>query len=223
MLIDCPACSRSYHVSSGDIGVGGRTVICPRCEARWFVHGDGPGALVPLPSDLPAQAFSSRLAAAPAVQPPSPRFAWGPALSIGAAVLFAMAAIGSRDRVVRAIPRFAALYDSIGLTVNLRGLSLAAAIPARLQDAPVAVSGTIRNIASHRVAVPRLVYEVRDAAGVPLATWIERAPGRTLASEGAMPFVSTPHQLPAEARSVLIHFAADDELEPRVRVAAGAP
>ena len=65
MLIDCPACARSYHVSSAEIGESGRTVICPRCDARWFVYADGTSTLMPSPDDLQTPSFSAR----PAVMP----------------------------------------------------------------------------------------------------------------------------------------------------------
>ncbi len=38
MLIDCPSCARSYHVSRAAIGETGRTVVCQICNTRWFVE-----------------------------------------------------------------------------------------------------------------------------------------------------------------------------------------
>lgn len=38
MLIDCPSCARSYHVSRVALGESGRHVVCQFCDTRWFVE-----------------------------------------------------------------------------------------------------------------------------------------------------------------------------------------
>ena len=83
------------------------------------------------------------------------------------------------------------------------------------------VSGAIRNIAQRRVVVPRLVYEVRDALGAPLAVWTEKAPAKTLGTGKTMTFVSAPHQVPSNGHSLLVRFE-DDEPMPLIRLARRA-
>lgn len=216
MLIDCPACARSYHVSRAEIGENGRTVICPRCEAQWFVYGDGTSTLMPSPDDLQTASFSARPAVVPFDVAARPSF-WRsarPAMAAVACLVFATAAIGARQRIVRVEPRLATLYATIGLPVNVRGLDIVALAPQRLEGADMMVSGAIQNVAARRVVVPRLVYEVRDAQGARLVTWTETAPARTLGTGKTLPFVSAPHALPQEGRSVLVRFEDNDPAPP---------
>jgi hypothetical protein len=128
-------------------------------------------------------------------------------------------AIGARGLIVRTVPRMAALYASVGLPVNVRGLEIGTLRPERSESSDVTVAGAIRNVARHRVPVPRLVYEVRDARGATLATWTERAPSKWLATGRTLPFVSSPHELPPESHSVLVHFETDDGPDAPIRVA----
>lgn len=139
----------------------------------------------------------------------------------GACLLLAMGVIGTRQRIVRLAPRVAALYAGIGLPVNVRGLEITALAPQRSNAADLTVSGAIRNIAQRRVVVPRLVYEVRDALGAPLAVWTEKAPAKTLGTGKTMTFVSAPHQVPSNGHSLLVRFE-DDEPMPLIRLARRA-
>ena len=213
MLIDCPACARSYHVSPAEIE-GGRTVICPRCDARWFVES------------MAAAAFAPPLLAAPeppiggvafATVPPRAsrlrrRFRMPRGVTLGLASLALVSlTIGARAKIVQMLPRTAALYAVAGMPVNLRGLDFKDVRTVRLDPASpeVRVSGEIRNVAHGRVRVPRLAFEIRDGAGQPLIRWSERAPVRLVATGRAFAFTSTPHQIPPESRSVLVHFESD--------------
>ena len=219
MLIDCPACARSYHVSSAEIGESGRTVICPRCDAHWFVYGDGTSTLMPSPHDLQIPSFSGRPAVTPFDGTASGLRAslWQaarPVIMGATCLLVAMIALGARQRIVRIEPRLAGLYERIGLAVNVRGLEIAALTPTRPDAVDMTVAGTIRNVAQSRVAVPRLVYEVLDAEGAPLVTWTERAPVKILDTGRTTTFVSSPHQLPPGGHSILVRFATDDDPMP---------
>lgn len=220
MLIDCPACARSYHLSRAEIGEEGRTVMCPRCDARWFVDSDGTGTLIPPPEDLRTTAVSSRPRASGRESSHVARMPFGrrvrPAAAAAMCLASAMGLIGARTHVVRLAPRTAGLYAAIGLPVNVRGLEIATLAPERPAESPsdMTVSGEIRNIAQKRVAVPRLTYEIRDAAGTPLVTWTERAGAKTIGTGKTLPFVSSPHRLPADAKSILVRFEDDDTPTP---------
>lgn len=52
MLLTCPACSASYRVSPGSLGVG-RTVRCARCRVEWFAEGSEPPTAALDPNDDP--------------------------------------------------------------------------------------------------------------------------------------------------------------------------
>ena len=56
MLIDCPSCGASYHITKATLEPNGRRVACPRCEAIWFAKPRAPEieeeATVPFAPDL---------------------------------------------------------------------------------------------------------------------------------------------------------------------------
>lgn len=202
MLIDCPACDRSYHVSREELGAAGRVVICPRCRTEWLVDGEGAAA-----EPLEAMAVSRRIG--PVVAPlPRRSFvqAMRPFIAAGCAMMMLAGAIGARERLVRAVPRLAQLYAVAGLPVNVRGLEFARIATSRVEPQQLAVSGEIRNIAERRIALPRLVYEVQDAAGAPLARWSETVPVRALAAGQTLPFIAAPHDVPQNAATLRVHF-----------------
>ena len=212
MLIDCPSCARSYHVVRAEIGEAGRTLICPRCEAAWFVDAGGthrdppasvsrlhPGAVETRPREVGWAARRRPLAS---------RLGWPAA--VAACLALGVGAVGARERVVRSLPRTAGLYGAIGLPVNVRGLAFANV--SALVEAPVAdvtVTGEIRNVAQRRVPVSRIAYDVLDASGASVASWSEAAPTRTLAARASVAFASRPHAIPGEGRTVLVRFADD--------------
>ena len=203
MLIDCPGCARSYHVSSADLGSRGRTLVCPRCDARW--HQDTPGP------DLALTAVSARLSAHLDEAPVAPRRLFPSRPALGAAgVALACLALASlvvaRENVVRVMPRAAALYGTVGLPVNVVGLAFARVAPERLASRDVMVRGALRNVAGRKVRVPRLAFEVRDAAGTTLVAWSETVPAKTLAAGRELGFASSPHRLPEASRTVLVRF-----------------
>jgi predicted Zn finger-like uncharacterized protein len=209
MLLECPVCATSYQANRADLE-GGRLVICPRCDARWRVDAEGrrdapaPARAIPRPREAPMPAVALIR----------------PALAIAACLAASMLIIGARERVVRAIPRTASLYHAIGLPVNIRGLAFVDVRPERRDEAAAQVSiiGEIKNIVGYREHVPRLAYEVRDAAGAPLVSWTEPAPAKVIAAGKTLAFASVPHVLPEDARSVLVRF--DDEAPPvRIRAA----
>ena len=215
MLIDCPTCARSYHVSPAQIE-GGRTVICPRCDARWHVGGEPPrlgfGEMprlaapdrifgeVPPTRDLPSAKAERRHRRVPR----------GVTLGLASLALVSLT-IGARARIVQLVPRTAALYGAAGLPVNLRGLAFRGVHSQRLEPsaADVVVSGDIRNVTHGRVRIPRLTFVVRDRDGNEIARWSETAPARLLAAGRTLSFASTPHAVPPESRAVLVEFESD--------------
>lgn len=114
--------------------------------------------------------------------------------------------IFGRGAVVEHVPRTAKLYALAGLPVNVVGLSFANVKPERLPSSDVAIRGTLRNVIGRRTRIPRLVFEVRDAAGAALIEWRESVPAHTLAAGRLLDFASQPHRLPAESRTVLVRF-----------------
>ena len=216
MLIDCPTCARSYHVSPAQIE-GGRTVICPRCDAQWHVGGESPrlgfGEMPRLAApdrifgDLPP-ARDIGLPKAPTRRRHVPR---GLTLGLASLALVSLT-IGARARIVQLVPRTAALYGAAGLSVNLRGLAFRDVHSQRLvpSASDIVVSGEIRNVAHARVRIPRLTFVVRDADGNEIARWSETASARLLAAGRTLAFTSTPHAVPPTSRAVLVEFESAD-------------
>ncbi len=207
MLVHCPDCTRTYHVTSADLGRG-RTLVCPHCDAHWFqeigdveaTHGEFRIAGV-------SASASSRLDEAPAAvrRPSLPR----PVLAVAAVALTCLGLftlVVGRVAVVRALPRAAAIYAMAGMPVNVVGLAFSRVTPERLASSDVTVRGALRNVAGRRMAVPRLAFEVRDGAGATLVAWNETVSTATLAAGRELAFASAPHRLPPESRTIVVRF-----------------
>jgi predicted Zn finger-like uncharacterized protein len=126
-------------------------------------------------------------------------------------VLFAInvAVIGGRDEVVRALPQTASFFAAIGLPVNLRHLKFEnVKILKDAQDgvSVLIVEGTIASTASKPIAVPRLRFAARDAAGLEIYTWTA-LPSRSILGPGEhLEFRSRLASPPANARTVMVRF-----------------
>jgi predicted Zn finger-like uncharacterized protein len=126
-------------------------------------------------------------------------------------VLFAVnvALIGARNEVVRYLPQTASLFAAIGLPVNLRHLTFEnVQISKELQDGVniLVVHGTIVSAADKPVAVPRLRFAARDAAGQEIYVWTA-LPSRSILGPGErLEFHSRLASPPAEAKNVLVRF-----------------
>ena len=281
MLIDCPSCARSYHVSRAALGESGRNVVCQICDTRWYVeapraeiHHDareddqvetaavGPSIVTDpvieetmaseglsideiaqgavsrdddTPNTVPHDEFSvehwaESFVAAPlgeirAVREDNPLKPTIPrgtirrrprsfkglrqAAAIAACLAVTMGLLGKRNEIVRFLPGTGALYAAIGLPVNIRNLEFGAVTAARADasGSVVEVSGTIHNIAHQRVSVPRLTFEIRNAAGTVLTSWSENAPKHSLAAEETLAFATKTEALPEGYKDIAVHFS----------------
>jgi predicted Zn finger-like uncharacterized protein len=126
-----------------------------------------------------------------------------------------VAVIGGREEVVRYLPQTASLFSAIGLPVNLRHLRFEnVKITRDTQDSVdvLVVEGDIVSTAGKPIAVPRLRFAARDAAGQEIYTWTA-LPSRSILNPGEkLPFRSRLASPPEQARSVLVRFFnAEDE------------
>jgi predicted Zn finger-like uncharacterized protein len=128
---------------------------------------------------------------------------------IAACLAVTMGLIGKRNEIVRILPGTGALYAAIGLPVNIRSLEFGPVTAARAEagGSVIEVSGTIHNIAHQRVRVPRLTFEIRNAAGTVLASWSENAPKHSLASEETLAFTTKTGSLPEGYKDIAVHFS----------------
>jgi hypothetical protein len=131
-----------------------------------------------------------------------------------AGIIMVGAAFWGRAQVVRAVPATAALYASIGLPVNLRGLEFHAVrseLVTAGTDTVLVVEGEIANISGRDAPVPPIEIGVRGAEGQMLYTWINEPPRETLGTSDTARFSARLAAPPVEARQVLVRFAAGQE------------
>ena len=209
MSTDCPSCAQPFQT------IGGATV-CPSCESGWPVAVPAASAIGPRWPDR-RQEWAGR--PLPASRRATATFT--PVAIAFACLMLATGLIAARTAVVRALPRVAGLYAAAGLPVNVRGLAWADVHTAWPDEgtARVAVSGRIRNVAAKRVAVPRLAFDLRDAAGSVLASWSERPAKRSLAAHETLVFATQSRSVPKGATEVVVRFTDDDGERPLVAAA----
>jgi hypothetical protein len=136
------------------------------------------------------------------------------ALLLIATLVIAGSALWGRAHIVRALPATAGLYAGIGLPVNLRGLEFRAVkseLVAAGTDTFLVVEGEIANISGRDAPVPPIEIGVRGAEGQMLYTWTKEPPRQTLATSDTTHFRARLAAPPAEAREVLVRFAAGQD------------
>jgi predicted Zn finger-like uncharacterized protein len=134
---------------------------------------------------------------------------------IAAQLLAIGAIVGWRNDVVRAMPPAAALFRLIGLSVNLRGLAFAdlhATQEAQDGVAVLVIEGTIENVTSSAVSVPRLRFALRNGARAELMSWTAPPEQGTLGAGEALPFRSRLAAPPANGNDVLVRFLTRADL-----------
>ena len=244
MLIVCPSCASEYMIDPGRLGAEGRSVRCASCKETWFVAPgpQEPEAAPLIDSDphaavddedtaaweqfsnaspkaeeqeYPASKAEDGLRAATrAAGGSSRRFTAAGPLMIVAILVIAGSASWGRTHMVRAFPATAALYASIGLPVNLRGLEFRAVrseLVAAGTDFFLVVEGEIANISGRDAAVPPIEIGVRGAEGQMLYTWTNDPPRKTMAMSDTARFRARLAAPPADARQVLVRFAGGQE------------
>lgn len=114
-----------------------------------------------------------------------------------------------RGDVVRLMPQTAMFYKTIGLDVNLRGLSFRdVKLGSEIVDGkPVLlIEGAIVDDLKKPLEIPRLRFVVRDARGTAVYAW-NAAPEQTVIQPGErVAFRSRLAQPPAEAHSIDVRF-----------------
>ena len=136
-----------------------------------------------------------------------------PALFV-ATLIIAVSAFLGRTHIVQALPATAALYASIGLPVNLRGLEfrgVRSELVAAGADTYLLVEGEIANISGRDAPVPPIEIGVRGAEGQMLYTWTNDPPRRILGTSDAAHFRARLAAPPAEARQILVRFSAGQD------------
>lgn len=120
-----------------------------------------------------------------------------------------MVLVAWRIDIVRLLPQTASLYAAIGLPVNLRGMAFENIKMSKEQQdgmTVLLVEGSIVNVTSRAVEVPRVRLAVRNDSKNEIYSWTA-LPTRTVLGPGeTLPFRSRLASPPAEARDVMIRF-----------------
>lgn len=137
----------------------------------------------------------------------SPRLPGAALLLLGLAVLGF--AFWQRDLVVRRLPQFAALYEKLGLPVNIRGLAFSAVESELVQDQQgrfLVVEGDVTNVTKSLTKMPPIVVTVKDADGKILYSWTAEPPRPTLEPSELVHFRARLASPPENGRSVQVRF-----------------
>ncbi len=120
-----------------------------------------------------------------------------------------LGALNWRAAVVRHFPQTASLYATLGLPVNLRGLFFQD-VKSRneLEDgvSVLVIEGTIVNLTTRALDVPRLRFALRSASGHEVYAWTAQPGKPTLGSGNGLPFRARLASPPADGRDVIVRF-----------------
>ena len=132
------------------------------------------------------------------------------AVALGGLVLLA-GIVWQRDAAVRAAPQLAGLFETIGMPVNLRGLSLSSVESGVVEDGPnrfLVVEGDVTNITKSKTAVPLIEVAVKDAGGATLYTWTTEPPRASLEPAELVRFRARLASPPEQGQSVRVRFSS---------------
>ena len=117
--------------------------------------------------------------------------------------------VGWRNDIVRGLPQTASFYASLGLPVNLRGLTFDGVVTTTEQHEGVPilmVEGNIVNDTRKIVDVPRLKFVVRNTGRQEIYSWTA-VPSRTMLPPGeAVAFRTRLASPPPDARDLILRF-----------------
>ncbi|MEM1047584.1 MAG: FxLYD domain-containing protein [Pseudomonadota bacterium] len=131
------------------------------------------------------------------------------ALSMVAAIALLGSVVVFRYPIVKAVPDLAALYATIGLEVNLRGLAFRDIRMLREYNdgSPVfVVEGLIENVSNRTVRLPEILFSLRDDAESELYSWTTRLSLTALPAGEVTRFKTELTTTPASATDILVRF-----------------
>ena len=123
--------------------------------------------------------------------------------------------IGWRSDFVRVFPQTASFYATLGLPVNLRGVTFEDVVTSTEQNEGVpllVVQGNIVNRGYHIVDVSRLKFVVRNATNEEIYSWTAAPPRPSLPGGEAVGFRSRLASPPPDGRDVLVRFVTRHDI-----------
>jgi predicted Zn finger-like uncharacterized protein len=124
--------------------------------------------------------------------------------------LLAGGIVVGREPIVRAAPATARLYAAVKLPVNPTGLEfrgVRSELVVNGAEKLLVVEGEIVNVARRETGVPIIELSVRGAERLPLYSWTNDAPRKTLAAAESVRFKTRLASPPSEGREVVVRFA----------------
>jgi len=183
MILTCPSCALSYAIDDARLGPQGRTVRCAACKTTWHAEAVAEPIDLPLPEPEPVAAPVKALKEVKAKRLPlmyrqmlegqkRHKALMTQALIWGALAATLVALIGAaywlRLDIVRAFPRLAGAYASVGVPVNPTGLefvSYKAEPTLRGGRFVVSVKAVVKNLRDEDTPVPPVRARVLNTDG----------------------------------------------------------
>lgn len=132
------------------------------------------------------------------------------ALALGGVALIGLLA-WQRNLVVRAAPQLAAVFETLGMPVNVRGLSLTSIESGLVEEGQsrfLVVEGDITNITKGVAPMPPIEVAVKDAGGQTLYTWTTDPPRPNLEPAELVRFRARLAAPPEAGKSVQVRFVS---------------
>ncbi len=239
MLIRCPTCASGYELDA-DLLTEGRILRCAHCRDAWAHSARLTDAWAAMPQDrfsapdakdLVTEARSGRGVAEPArsarrsLASTLVRSVTGSRIAgtlrqratagASATLLVAtvgggMAAVAAKEHVVSVFPPSAAVFATLGLPVNLRGLALGeirSTVESGAGASTLTLEGHITNMRPESSAVPPLRIAVRDSSQRELYYWTVPAPKPRLDVGETVLFRSQLSAPPRDGQDLVVSFA----------------
>ena len=243
MIIACPSCATHHNLPDDDFARDGTIIKCNSCQHSWLearaveitdiTHHDIPAEhtsfsrsanLPVIPGEPDADHEAARIAKAikqfeqeQQKQKAERRARQKSWMALAACICtpLALAAIFP-ETMVRALPGSIAVYDKLGIDVNIHGFAFANITHQYLMangTRVLAIRGEIINISNSKKTVPSLHFNLRDKAGKQVYAWslngVSQHPLHPGTSTSFLTRVASP---PKRADDFQIHFAQAGEI-----------
>lgn len=178
------------------------------------VEPGAPEPAAPLRKASPIERFS-RLSRAPKRRPSRLKEIRPVAIVAALGVVLIGLLIDQRVTVVRAAPSLAALFDFVGLPVNVRGLAIAdlRSVERIEEGVPLLLaSGVVTNVSEDAIETPRIRLAITGERDRELYAWTTVASRARLAPGESAPFRARLASPPAEGRALTVRFVAPADL-----------
>ncbi len=137
--------------------------------------------------------------------------ALAPAVVLAGLAVATMTAVAARATIVSIAPATASVYASVGLPVNLLGLSIAKvhATIAQQTEGPgeLVVSGEIENLRDAKMSLPNVRLTLRGEDGREMYVWTAKGPKTSLNAHERVAFRARLAAPPNGVCDVLVKFA----------------